>query len=68
MLVKIYYKGEIVEVEGNYIKGEPREYDYPGSADEFEIEAVIFNEIDIFVFVEDDLYEIERRVIQKIKD
>jgi hypothetical protein len=37
---EIIYKGIPLEVDGMYHKGEPRDYEYPGSSHEFEIFAV----------------------------
>lgn len=64
MIVKISFRGESVEVEGTFIKGEPSSSDYPGSADEFEIEYVYFEDVNVFPFVEDDLQEIEQLVLE----
>ena len=63
MYVDINYKGELLSVEGNYIKGEPQTYNHPGVPDDFEIEHIWYKEVDIFCFIE-NLYEVERLVLE----
>lgn len=66
MVVKIIYRGEELEVEGTFIKGEAYSYTYPGSPAEFEIESVYFQGVDIYPFVEEDLTDIETVVLENI--
>lgn len=67
--VNVIYKGVSLEVEGTYYQGEPMVMYYsdgsghPGSPSEFEIDAIIFDGVDVTEIYEslgliDDIAEI----------
>jgi hypothetical protein len=66
----VNYRGVMLEVEGEYYQGEEREFDYPGSGHEFEIEHVYAgSNIDIYDILEtSQIYNLENLCIDKINE
>jgi hypothetical protein len=65
--VRIYYRGHVLNVNGFYEKGEPRELDYPGSPSDFEIYHIHLEQHEVSDLLEENLSEIEILTINKIE-
>jgi hypothetical protein len=70
MEVQIKLNGVYLLVDGIYYRGEPKTYDYPGSASDFEIDAVVVldSETNIIELLEEFIDEIKEKVIEKIEE
>ena len=63
----IKYRGVELEVEGIYEEGENATYDYPGSSDQFYIEAIYVDSQDILNLLSNDqIDEIEVEILNKL--
>jgi hypothetical protein len=66
---RVKYRGVELEVEGMYEEGENATYDYPGSPDQFDIEAIYVDTQDIFeLLTSDQIDEIEVKILQNYYD
>lgn len=71
MTVEITYSGELLSVEGTFIEGESQTWLDPGCPDEFEIEKIFFQEVDVTNLLENtglDMNDLESKVLEKIKN
>jgi len=68
MNIEIEYCGENIEVSGNYFPEEEMTSYYSGYPAEFEIDAIFYEGVDIFPFLENQLDDVEFKVLEKIRD
>lgn len=65
----IKYRGVELEVEGIYEEGENATYDYPGSSDQFDIEAIYVDTQEIFeLLTSNQIDEIEVEILNNYYD
>lgn len=66
---KIKYRGVELEVDGLYEQGDRETHDYPGSTDQFDIEAIYADTQDIFeLLTSNQIDEIEVKILQNYYD
>jgi hypothetical protein len=65
--LEVNYRGVVLQIEGEYYKGEERSFDYPGSGHEFEIYNIFVSGVAIYDVLEtQQIFELEKLCIEKI--
>jgi hypothetical protein len=61
---QLHYKGIVINVTGTYYKGGWNDYETPPDPQEFEIENITANGLELMEVFEEDINEIENLIIE----